>query len=459
MTVSPGPAVRRSTAKDPPARASDMASLPSSSASSVPADAGASDRFLSDGALDRLCFRYPSPLLDDVVEHEPGVRLVAVKNVTVNEEYFQGHFPGNPVMPGVLMIETFAQAAAVLLLAPDGGTAALRAVLRGVNSARFRRQVVPGDRLSVAVTVRRRRRRMAVAAAAARVGGHVVAEAELLVGLVLDDARIDHTARVAPGARIGAGTVVGPNVLIGPHVRIGRGCFVGASAVIDGWTEIGDETQVFPFASIGLVPQDTKFKGERTTLVIGRRNIFREFVTIHRGTKQGGGVTRIGDDNLFMAYVHIAHDCQVGDRTILANAVMLGGHVTVEDHAFIGAVSGVHQYCRVGRHAFVGGASVVTLDALPYARSVGNRARIYDLNTLGLERRGVPQETITQLKRAFRHLLQSKLNTTQALDRIRGDRTLQCPEVTYLVEFISSSRRGVHLRRRTRRIEVTAGDD
>ncbi len=434
-----------------------MASLPSSPASSVSAATRVSDG--CDGVLDRLCFRYPSVLLDDVVEHEPGVRLAAVKNVTVNEEFFQGHFPGNPVMPGVLIVETFSQAAAVLLLEPDARTAAMCAVLRGVNSARFRRQVVPGDRLRVEVSIRRRRRRMAAVAAVARVGEHVVAEAELLVGLVFDDARIDRTARVAPEARIGAGTVVGPNAIIGPHVRIGRGCVVGASAIIDGWTEVGDQTQVFPFASIGLIPQDTKFKGERTTLIIGQRNVFREFVTIHRGTRQGGGVTRIGDDNLFMAYVHIAHDCQVGDRTILANAVMLGGHVAVEDHAFIGAVSGVHQYCRVGRHAFVGGASVVTLDALPYARSVGNRARIYDLNTVGLERRGVAPETVARLKRAFRYLLQSKLNTTQALDRIERDGTLQCPEVTYLVEFIRSSRRGVHLRRRTRRSEVLAGDD
>ncbi len=434
-----------------------MVSLPSSPASSVPAATGLSDGF--DGALGRLCFRYPSVLLDDVVEHEPGARLVAVKNVTVSEEFFQGHFPGNPVMPGVLMIETFVQAAAVLLLEPDGEAATLRAVLRGVNSARFRRQVVPGDRLRVSVSVRRRRRRMAVVAAVAHVGDHVVVEAELRLGLLFDEARIDRTARVAPGARIGAGTVVGPNAVIGPHVRIGRGCLVGASAVIDGWTEIGDETQVFPFASVGLIPQDTKFGGERTTLVIGRRNVFREFVTIHRGTAQGGGVTRIGDDNLFMAYVHVAHDCRIGSHTILANAVMLGGHVAVEDHAFIGAVSGVHQYCRIGRHAFVGGASVVTLDALPYARSVGNRARIYDLNTLGLERRGVPPGTITQLRRAFRHLLQSKLNTTQALERIERDRTLDDPEVAYLVDFIRSSRRGVHLRRRTRRIEVAPGDE
>jgi UDP-N-acetylglucosamine acyltransferase len=411
--------------------------------------------------LDRLCYRFPSLLIDSVIEHEPGTRLVAVKNVTGNEEVLEGHFPGTPVMPGVLMIEALMQAASVLLLDDNGNVqpSAMRTVLRGVNNARFRRLVVPGDQIRLEVTIRRRRRRVAVAAAVARVGDHVVAEAELLVGLALDEALIDPTANVAPGAEIGAGTVIGPNVVVGPHVRIGRACNIGASAVIDGWTEIGDETQVFPFASIGLIPQDQKFKGERTRLVIGRRNIFREFVTIHRGTKGGGGVTRIGDDNLFMAYVHVAHDCQVGDRAILANAANLGGHVTVEDEAFIGAVSGVHQYCRVGRNAFIGGASVVTLDALPFVRSVGNRARIYDLNTIGLVRHGMPQETIDQLKRAFRYLLQSRLNRTQALLQIEQDDTLQCAEVLYLVEFIRTSRRGVNLRRPPKRLEAMVADE
>ncbi len=411
--------------------------------------------------LDRLCYRFPSLLIDSVIEHEPGTRLVAVKNVTGNEEVLEGHFPGTPVMPGVLMIEALMQAASVLLLDDNGNVqpSAMRTVLRGVNNARFRRLVVPGDQIRLEVTIRRRRRRVAVAAAVARVGDHVGAEAELLVGLALDEALIDPTANVAPGAEIGAGTVIGPNVVVGPHVRIGRACNIGASAVIDGWTEIGDETQVFPFASIGLIPQDQKFKGERTRLVIGRRNIFREFVTIHRGTKGGGGVTRIGDDNLFMAYVHVAHDCQVGDRAILANAANLGGHVTVEDEAFIGAVSGVHQYCRVGRNAFIGGASVVTLDALPFVRSVGNRARIYDLNTIGLVRHGMPQETIDQLKRAFRYLLQSRLNRTQALLQIEQDDTLQCAEVLYLVEFIRTSRRGVNLRRPPKRLEAMVADE
>ena len=161
--------------------------------------------------------------------------------------------------------------------------------------------------------------------------------------------------------------------------------------MIDGWTEIGDGTEIYPFASIGLVPQDLKFQGEETRLVIGKRNIFREFVTIHRGTRGGGGVTQIGDRNVFMAYVHVAHDCHVGNDTIFGNMATLGGHVTVEDFANISAGSGVHQFCRVGRYAFIGGYSVVTKDALPYARTVGGRpARIYGLNTIGLERRGVP---------------------------------------------------------------------
>jgi|TARA_B100002003_G_scaffold243442_1_gene267909 UDP-N-acetylglucosamine acyltransferase len=411
--------------------------------------------------LDRLCYRFPSLLIDSVIEHEPGTRLVAVKNVTGNEEVLQGHFPGTPVIPGVLMIEALVQAASVLLLdeAEHVQPSAMRTVLRGVNNARFRRLVVPGDQIRLEVTIRRRRRRVAVAAAVARVGDHVVAEAELLIGLALDEALIDPTANVAPGAEIGAGTVIGPNVVVGPYVRIGRACNIGASAVIDGWTEIGDETQVFPFASIGLIPQDQKFKGERTSLVIGRRNIFREFVTIHRGTEGGGGVTRIGDDNLFMAYVHVAHDCEVGHRTIFGNAATLSGHVSVEDQANIGAFSGVHQFCRVGRQAFIGGYSVVTLDALPFVRSVGNRARVYDLNVVGLERQGMPEGTVAELKRAFRYLLQSKLNTTQALHQIEQDDTLQCAEVVYLVEFIRTSRRGVNLRRPPKRLEAMVADE
>ena len=410
--------------------------------------------------LDRLCYRYPSMLVDAITEHDPGRRLVAVKNVTVNEEFFQGHFPGAPLLPAVLMLESLSQVAAILLLQREEAGPNARVYLRGVNDAKFRRQVVPGDRLRLEIALGKRRTSLARAQATAYVGDQVVAEAELLLGLVADRTDIDPTAIVDSRAQIGPGTIVGPHASIGPHVTIGANCRIGASSIVDGWTEIGDDTEIYPFASVGLIPQDLKFRGEQTRLVIGRRNIFREFVTIHRGTSGGGGVTEIGDRNVFMAYVHVAHDCHVGNDTIFGNTATLGGHVTVEDFANVSAGSGVHQFCRVGRHAFIGGYSVVTKDALPYARTVGSRpARIFGTNTIGLMRRGFSPEVVSKLKRTFRYLLQSKLNTTSALHRIQQDRSLACAEVQYLIDFIRTSQRGVILRRASRRAEEVLADE
>ena len=408
-------------------------------------------------ALDRLCYRYPSPLVDAVTELEPGQRIVAVKNVTVNEDFFQGHFPGRPLMPGVLMIETLAQVATVLLMSDATSGSNRRAYLRGVDNAKFRRQVVPGDRLRLEVVMGTRRTRLARAKATAYLGEDVVAEAQLLMGLAGAKAagggaaKIHPTAIVHSGATIGAGSEIGPYVTIGAHVTIGKDCRIGASTVIDGMTEIGDGNEIFPMASVGLIPQDLKFGGETTRLVIGNRNVIREFVTIHRGTAGGGGVTRIGDHNLFMAYAHVAHDCHVGNDTIVANGATLAGHVLVEDFATVGAFSGVHQYCRVGKYAFIGGYSVVTKDALPFAKTVGNRARIYGVNTIGLVRRKFSPESIAKLRRAYRHLLHS--NTSRALAQIERDPSLRCDEVQYVVDFIRTSTRGVGLRRPSRRLE------
>jgi UDP-N-acetylglucosamine acyltransferase len=397
--------------------------------------------------LDRLAFRYPSLLVDDVIEHEPGNRLVAVKNVTVNEEFFQGHFPGAPLMPGVLMVEALAQVATLLLLGREGNSDA-RVSLRGVNDAKFRKQVVPGDRLRLEVVLGRRHGPIVRARGSADVDGQIVAEAELILVVTDDDVQIDPSARVHPDARLGAGTIVEAFASIGPNVVMGRGCRVGTSAVVDGWTTIGDRTHVFAFASVGLPPQDLKYKGEKTTLDIGAQNIIREFVTIHRGTAGGGGRTVIGDRNLFMAYVHVAHDCQIGHDSIFGNMATLGGHVTIEDFSTISAGTGIHQFCRVGRHAFIGGYSVITKDALPFARTVGSRpARVLDVNRIGLGRRGVTADVIAKVKRSFRYLLQSKLNTSQALQRIARDPALACDEVEYLVRFIHASTRGVILKR------------
>lgn len=410
--------------------------------------------------LNRVYCRYPSFLVDAVADHLRGERLVAFKNVTVNEEFFQGHFPGTPVMPGVLMIEALTQVAAMLVLERPGTTPNARVALRGVDRAKFRRQVVPGDRVRLEVRAGRRRSRLARVAGAAFVGDQMVAEAELLLAIQPGAAYIDPSARVHPAAEIGDGTVVGPHAVVGEHVRLGRNCRIGASAVIDGWTEIGDGNEFYPMASIGLAPQDLKYRGEPTRLVIGHHNVFREFVTVHRGTAGGGGETTIGDHNLFMAYVHVAHDCHIGDRTIFANGATLAGHVGVEDYATISAFSGVHQFCRVGRHAYIGGYSVVTKDALPYGKSVGNRARSYGLNTIGLMRRGFSGESLSAMKRAFHYLLTSKMNTSRALAEIERDPALvACAEVRYLVEFIRTSQRGVVLRRSVKKAEEVLAEE
>jgi UDP-N-acetylglucosamine acyltransferase len=410
--------------------------------------------------LDRVDSRYPSFLVDVIAEHEPGSRLVAFKNVTVNEEFFQGHFPGTPLMPGVLLIEALTQAASLLVLEHAASTPNARTCLRGVNDAKFRRQVVPGDRLRLEVTLGRTRSRLAKAQAAAYVGSQVVTEAELVIGIDPGPAYIDPTARVHAAAKIGAGTVIGAHAVIGRDVTIGERCEIGASAVIDGWTEIGDETRIYPMASVGMAPQDLKYRGERTRLSIGRRNTIREFATLNRGTVGGGGHTMIGDGNLLMAYVHVAHDCRIGSHTIFGPHATLGGHVQVEDHANISAGSAVHQFCRVGRHGFIGGYSVVTKDALPFGRTIGSRpARIFGVNSIGLTRRGFSNDTVEQLKRAYRYLLQSKLNTTRAINQIEQDPTLTSPEVQYLIDFIRTSKRGVILRRPTRRAEELVADE
>ncbi|MBP6001942.1 MAG: acyl-ACP--UDP-N-acetylglucosamine O-acyltransferase [Pyrinomonadaceae bacterium] len=253
---------------------------------------------------------------------------------------------------------------------------------------------------------------------------------------------IHPTAIVGDGAVIGDDCHIGPFCTVGEGVTLGDGVRLDSHVVVDGTTSIGDGTRVYPFVSIGLAPQDLKYAGEPTRTEIGKRNHIREFVTIHRGTVGGGGITRIGDDNLLMAQAHVAHDCQVGSSVIMANAATLAGHVEIDDRASVGAYSGIHQFCRVGVEAFIGGYSVVVKDALPYAIIQGNHAKCYGLNRVGAKRRGYPKETIEKLNHAFRLLLSAKMNTTQALEKIREDIS-GCKEVDLLVDFIENSKRGV----------------
>jgi len=253
---------------------------------------------------------------------------------------------------------------------------------------------------------------------------------------------IHEKAIVADGAVVGNDCHIGPFCTIGTNVKLGDRVRLDSHVVIDGNTSIGDETHVFPFVSIGLGPQDLKYAGEPTSTEIGKRNQIREFVTIHRGTVGGGGITHIGDGNLLMAQAHVAHDCQLGSEIIMANAATLAGHVEIADKASVGAYSGVHQFCRVGYEAFIGGYSVVVKDAMPFAIIQGNHAKCYGLNRLGMKRRGYSKETIEKLSHAFHLLLSAKLNTTQAVEKI-GEDVADCMEVDLLVEFINASKRGV----------------
>lgn len=253
---------------------------------------------------------------------------------------------------------------------------------------------------------------------------------------------IHETGIVSPKAKIGADCHIGAFSIIGDEVTLGDGVRLESHVVIDGRTSIGDETHVFPFVSIGLAPQDLKYAGEPTATEIGKRNHIREFVTIHRGTAGGGGLTKIGDDNLFMAQAHVAHDCQLGSEIIMANGATLAGHVEIADRASVGAYSGVHQFCRIGIEAFVGGYSVVVKDAPPFAVIQGNHAKCFGLNRVGMKRRGYAKETIEKLHHAYHLLLSAKLNTTQAVEKIKEE-IADCKEVDLLVEFIQSSKRGV----------------
>jgi UDP-N-acetylglucosamine acyltransferase len=255
-------------------------------------------------------------------------------------------------------------------------------------------------------------------------------------------ATIHPTAIVSPTARIGYDCFIGPYCVVGDEVELADGVRLESHCVVDGRTFIGTGTHVFPFVSIGLASQDLKYKGEPSETRIGQRNKIREFVTIHRGTAGGGMLTKIGDDCLIMAQAHVAHDCLIGDAVIMANAATLAGHVVIEDRANIGAYSGVHQFCRVGREAYIGGYSVVVKDALPFALTVGNHAKCYGLNKVGMRRRGYSRETLDALHHAFHLLLSAKLNTTQAIERIRAD-IQQSAEVDELVKFVESSQRGV----------------
>jgi UDP-N-acetylglucosamine acyltransferase len=253
---------------------------------------------------------------------------------------------------------------------------------------------------------------------------------------------IHPTAIVHPGATLDTDVEIGPYAVIGEHVKIGRGTRIGPSAVVDGWTEIGEDNQIFHLSSVGAVPQDLKYRGEETYLKIGNGNIIREFATIHLGTVTGDTETTVGDNNLFMAYCHVAHDCHIGNHVIMANGSTLAGHVTVEDFAILGGLSAVHQFTRVGESSMLSGGAMVGQDVLPFTVASGNRATSAGLNSVGLKRRRFSPELISRIKTAYRLIIRSGLRLEEALRRVRNEVPLS-PEIEHLMAFAERSERGI----------------
>lgn len=254
---------------------------------------------------------------------------------------------------------------------------------------------------------------------------------------------IHATAVIDPSARVASTCSIGPYCVLGADVELGEHCELMSHVVIHGPAKIGSHNRFFPFSAVGGEPQDVSFKGEKTRLEIGGHNVVREYVTINRGTSKGGGLTRIGSHTMLMAYAHVGHDSVVGDHAMLVNAATLAGHVTVEEWAVVGALSAVHQFTRVGAHAYVGGGTIITKDVLPFSKSVAPReARTYGVNAVGLERRGFSKERIQKIHHAFRVLLNSRLNTTQVLERLKQEGDLG-EDVALLLKFIEDSERGV----------------
>lgn len=253
---------------------------------------------------------------------------------------------------------------------------------------------------------------------------------------------IHPTAIVDPKAEISSDVAIGPYSIIGENVSIGSATVIGSHVVIEPYVTIGPNCQIFQYAAIGAPPQSLKYKGERTYIKIGQGTIVREFVTIHRGTEFGGGITEIGEECFLMAYTHIAHDCVIGRKVVMSNNATLGGHITIGDYATIGGLVAIHQFVKVGNHAFVGGKSAVVKDIPPYVIAAGDRAKLHGLNTVGLKRHGFSRKTLSELKKVYRIVFRIGITLNEAIERVKSE-VEQIPEVVNFLDFIKSSERGI----------------
>lgn len=387
--------------------------------------------------------RYPFLLIDRVLELEEGKRAVAIKNVTMNEPQFTGHFPGIPIMPGVLIIEALAQVGCVMALRQPSAEGKI-VLFAGIDGVRFRRQVVPGDQLRLEVETLWVRGPLGRMKGKATVNGEIAAEGEFTFSLADpagNAARVHPTATVHKNALLAKNVEIGAYSVIGPDVKIGEGTKIKAHCQIAGWTTIGKDNIIHNGASIGAPPQDIKYKGEKGEILIGDKNVIREFVTVHIPT--GGGQTVIGNENFIMVQAHVPHNCTIGNQTVIGGYAGLAGHTVIGDQVIIGGMAGVHQFVRIGRLTMIGAQSKVTQDIPPFMLVEGNPAQVRGINSIGISRRGISQDAQSEIKKAFKLIYESGHNTVEAARDIRK-RLRPLPEIEQLALFLEKdSHRGI----------------
>lgn len=387
--------------------------------------------------------RYPFLLIDKVIELEEGKRAVAIKNVTMNEPHFQGHFPEIPIMPGVLIIEALAQVGVVMALRMPS-TEGKIVLFAGIDGVRFRRQVVPGDQLRLEVETVWLRGNLGKMKGKATVDGEIAAEGEFMFSLADRDASAD---KIHPSATLHKNAVLGKNVEIGPYsvvgadVKIGDGTKIGAHCLITGLTNIGKDNNISNGVAIGLPPQDVKYKGEKGEIMIGDKNLIREFVTIH--APSAGGKTVIGSECFIMVHAHIPHNCKIGNQVVIGGYVGLAGYTEIQDQVIIGGLAGIHQFCRIGRLTMIGAQSKVTQDVPPFMLIEGNPAQVRGINSIGLQRRGISNEAIAEIKKSFKLIYESGHTIDKAAEEI-NKRLRPLPEIKQIVAFLEEeSHRGI----------------
>lgn len=389
--------------------------------------------------------RYPFLLVDKVIEMVEGKSAVAIKNVTMNEHFFQGHFPGQPIMPGVLIIEAIAQVGAVMALSAPSSLGKI-VFFAGIDNVRFRKPVVPGDQLRLEVEVLWFKRGIGKMKGRALVENELACEGEFTFSLVDQgggkSAQVHPTAIIHPTAKIGKGVQIGSFAVIGPGVEIGDGSTVGSHAVISRWTKIGKNNHIYHSVSIGAAPQDIRYKGEKGEIIIGDNNTIREFATVHLPTGEGGK-TVIGNDNYIMVHAHIPHNGTICNHTVIGGFVGLAGHTYIGDQVIIGGMAGIHQFVRIGRLAMIGAQSKVVQDIPPFMLVEGSPSEVRGINVIGLQRKGISHEAQAEIKKAFKIIYDQKQSTDKITEELER-RLRPLDEIKEIIAFLKQeSKRGI----------------